>query len=457
LLDSLTNSFTSALSSIRFHDDLRALTRALNELKKSLLKADVNHKIVKELLKNVEIDVKAKGIGKDQFLEAMSNQLRILLSVDGAKQGFIFSNKPPTIIMMMGLQGSGKTTTTGKLANYLKQKGKKVLIAASDLQRMAAVEQIKQVGLSVEVDVYYDESITDPVKVAKLAKQKAKDNHYDVLLIDTAGRLAIDATLMDELKRMKKTIQPDELFYVADSLTGQDAVRTASSFHKELGINGVILTKFDGDSRGGVALGIAHQVQVPLRFIGTGEKMPDLEVFIADRIVNRLMGAGDIEGLAEKSALVMDEKTAKKITQKIKKGKFNFNDFIGQLESISKMGSMKSIISMMPGMGAMSKALKDFDMENSSEMKKIKALISSMTKKEKENPELLNNSRKQRLAKGSGLSQIEVNKILKQFKNAAKMAKKFSGKNGMKDLQNMMSQMGGSTGVSGGVPKGIGR
>jgi signal recognition particle subunit SRP54 len=204
-------------------------------------------------------------------------------------------------------------------------------------------------------------------------------------------------------------------------------------------------------------LGIAHQVQVPLRFIGTGEKMPDLEVFIADRIVNRLMGAGDIEGLAEKSALVMDEKTAKKITQKIKKGKFNFNDFIGQLESISKMGSMKSIISMMPGMGAMSKALKDFDMENSSEMKKIKALISSMTKKEKENPELLNNSRKQRLAKGSGLSQIEVNKILKQFKNAAKMAKKFSGKNGMKDLQNMMSQMGGSAGVSGGVPKGIGR
>jgi signal recognition particle subunit SRP54 len=245
VFSTLTNSFKTVVGKIRYKDDTKALTKAVGELKKSLLKADVNHKIVKELLKNVEIDVKAKGIGKDQFLEAMSNQLRILLSVDGAKQGFIFSNKPPTIIMMMGLQGSGKTTTTGKLANYLKQKGKKVLIAASDLQRMAAVEQIKQVGLSVEVDVYYDESITDTVKVEKLAKQKAKDNHYDVLLIDTAGRLAIDATLMDELKRMKKTIQPDELFYVADSLTGQDAVRTASSFHKELGINGVILTKFD--------------------------------------------------------------------------------------------------------------------------------------------------------------------------------------------------------------------
>jgi len=443
VFDSLTDSFTSAISKVRFHDDIRALSRALSELKKSLLKADVHHKIVKELLTEVEKEVKEKGIGKDQFLDAMKNNLLKLLSIDGAKQGFVYSKTPPTVIMMMGLQGSGKTTTTGKLARYLKQKGKKVLVAASDLQRMAAVEQLRQVAASVEVDIFFDENFTDPVKVARFAKQKALENHYDVLLIDTAGRLAIDEELMDELKRMKETIEPDELFYVADSLTGQDSVKTAQKFHEELGIDGVILTKFDGDSRGGVALGIANQVNVPLRFIGIGEKMADFEVFIPDRIVSRLMGAGDIEGLAEKSALVMDEKKAKKITQKIKKGKFNFNDFLEQIESISKMGSLKSIIGMIPGLGNMGKALKDLDLENSSEMKKIKALIGSMTQKERENPDLLNNSRKHRLAKGSGLSQVEVNKILKQFKNASKMAKKFSGKNGMKDLENMMSQMGG--------------
>ncbi len=450
MFDTLTSSFTSAIKKIRFHDDEKALKKALTELKKNLLKADVNHKVVKQLLGDVELDVKTAGIGKDQFLNSMQTRLHELLKVPG-HQGFVFASKPPTTILMMGLQGSGKTTTTGRLAFYLKNKQKKVLIAAADLQRMAAVEQLIQVGASVEVDVYHEENEKDPVKIALAAKKKAQEGLYDVLLIDTAGRLAIDEALMGELKAVRDAVKPDEIFYVADSLTGQDSVRTADSFNQQLGIDGVILSKYDGDSKGGVALGIASQVQVPLRFIGNGEKMPDLEVFIPERIVNRLMGYGDIEGLAEKTANVIDEKKAKEMTRKIKKGQFNFNDFLEQMESMKKMGSMKSIIGMIPGMGAMGDALKNFDMENSGELKNIKAMVSSMTMKERENPDLLNNSRKSRIAKGCGMDAMDVNRVLKQFKNASKMAKKFSGKKGMQDLQNMMGQMQG--GKMGGLPR----
>ena len=449
MFDTLTDSFTNAIKKIRFHDDEKALTKALNELKKSLLKADVHHKVVRELIKEVEIETKKAGIGKDQFLNALRKTLYKLLETGGNK-GFVFASKPPTVILMTGLQGSGKTTTTGKLANYLKGKKKKVLVVAADLQRLAAVEQLRQITSQIEVDLYEDEATKNPVEVVQGALEKAKKSLYDVVLIDTAGRLAIDEELMQELKEVKEAAKPDEIFYVADSLTGQDAVRTATSFTEQIGIDGVILSKYDGDSKGGVALGIAHLVQVPLRFIGSGEKMEDLEVFIPERIVNRLMGLGDIEGLAEKTAGVIDEKKAKQLTKKIKKGKFNFNDFLEQMEAMKKMGSMKSILGMIPGMGGMAKALKDFDMENSQELKHLKAMIASMTPKEREDPDLLNNSRKQRIAKGCGLDIVEVNRMIKQFKNASKMMKKFSGKNGMKDLQAMMSKMGG-----GGMPPGL--
>ena len=447
MFESLSSSFQNAISKIRFKDDEKALKRALGELKKSLLKADVHHKVVKELLSVVERETKLAGIGKESFLKALKKELTQILTAPG-KQGFVYSSKPPTVVMMAGLQGSGKTTTSGKLAYYLKLRKKRVLLAAADLQRLAAVEQLRQIAGQIEVDVFADESIKDPVEVAKKALQKAKDGNYDVLIVDTAGRLAIDEELMDEIKRVKESLNPDEIFYVADSLTGQDAVRSAAAFHSELGLTGVILSKYDGDSKGGVALGIAKQVGVPLRFIGSGEKMPDLEVFIPDRIVNRLMGAGDIESLAEKASAVIDEKEAKRVARKIKKGQFNFNDFLEQLEQMKKLGSLKSIVGMIPGMGKMASALKDMDLENSGEIKKIKALINSMTPAERENPDLLNNSRKRRIAKGAGLNQMEVNKVLKQFKNAAKMAKKFSGKKGMQDLQNMMSQMQG-----GGFPR----
>ncbi len=448
MFDTLTDSFTNAIKKIRFHDDEKALTKALNELKKNLLKADVNHKVVKTLLARVELLTKEKGIGKDQFLEALRVGLNELLEIGGNK-GFIFAPNPPTTILMTGLQGSGKTTTTGKLATYLKNKQKKVLIVAADLQRLAAVEQLRQITTQIEVELYEDEATKNPVEVVKSALEYAKSKIFDVVLIDTAGRLAIDDELMGELAQVKEVANPDEIFYVADSLTGQDAIRTATTFKEKIGIDGVILSKYDGDSKGGVALGLSSQVQVPLRFIGMGEKMEDLEVFIPERIVNRLMGFGDVEGLAEKTANIIDEKDAKRLTKKIQKGKFNFNDFLEQMESMKKMGSMSSIMGMIPGMSGMSKAIKDFDFENSGELKNIKAMVSSMTKKERENPDLINNSRKTRIAAGCGLTVVEINRMIKQFKNAGKMAKKFSGKNGMKQLQSMMGGAGGPGGMAG--------
>ncbi len=445
MFEVLTDSFRGAINKIRFQDDIKALKKALDSLKKSLLKADVHHKVVRELIKVVEIETKKEGIGQESFLKSIKKHLTKILTAPG-NYGFIYASKPPTKVLMMGLQGSGKTTTTIKLAYFLKLRKKKVLVGACDLQRMAAVEQLKQLSEANSIDLYYNENEKDPIKVAKEAMKRAEEGLYDVLLIDTAGRLAIDEELMEELNSIKKVINPDETFYVADSLTGQDAVRSASTFNEKIGISGVILTKYDGDSKGGVAISLASQLGVPLRFIGIGEKIPDLEQFIPERIVNRLMGEGDIEGLAEKTNAIINEKEAKKISKKIKKGEFNFNDFLEQLESVKKLGNLKSLVGMIPGLSQYASKMGDMDLDNSEDMKKIKSMINSMTKKEREQPSLLNNSRKKRIANGAGLSQMEVNRYLKQFKNAAKMAKKFSGKGGLKSFQNMLgggSQFGG--------------
>jgi signal recognition particle subunit SRP54 len=439
VFEALTDSFRSAINKVRFADDEKSLKKALDTLKKSLLKADVHHKVVKDLVKTIELETKQAGIGKDSFLRSMKDNLTEILTTAG-NQGFVFASKPPTIALMCGLQGSGKTTTTVKLANYLKGKKKKVLVAACDLQRLAAVEQLKQLCEQNEIDLFFNDDEKNPLLVAKDALKKAEDGLYDVLLVDTAGRLAIDEELMSELKDIKQALTPDEVFYVADSMTGQDSVRSAGTFNQLMEVTGVILTKYDGDSKGGVALGIAKQLNIPLRFIGMGEKVGDLEPFLPDRIVTRLMGEGDLITLAEKTADVIDEKQAKKLTSKIKKGQFNFNDFLDQLESMKKLGNLKSLVGMIPGMSGMASKLQDMDLDNNKDVAKIKAMISSMTKKEREKPELLNNTRKKRIAEGSGLSQLEVNRFLKQFKNAAKMAKKFSGKGGMKDLQNLMAQ-----------------
>ncbi|HHW4152804.1 TPA: signal recognition particle protein, partial [Campylobacter coli] len=409
-------------------------------LKKALLKADVHHKVVKDLLLLIEEDVKKNGIGQKQFLEAIKTNLENILNADGKNQGFVFATKPPTVVLMVGLQGGGKTTSTVKLANYLKLRNKKVLIAACDLQRLAAVEQLKQLCEANELDLFYIENEKDPIKVAQQALEKAKNSMADVLLVDTAGRLAIDEALMNELKAVKNVLNPDEIFYVADAMSGQDGVKTASSFNELLGITGVILSKFDADTKGGIALGITKQIGIPLRFVGVGEKIADLEIFIPERIVNRIIGEGDLATLAEKTAAIIDEKEAKKLNQKIKKGEFNFNDFLTQMESVKKLGSMKSIIGMIPGLSNVASSVKDLDLDNSKEIIHIKAMISSMTPKERENPDLLNNARKRRIAEGAGLSQVEVNRFLKQFANAAKLAKRFSGKKGMDSLMQMMNQ-----------------
>ncbi|EAH8216897.1 signal recognition particle protein [Campylobacter coli] len=440
MFELVSESFKSAINKLRFVDDEKALKNALDTLKKALLKADVHHKVVKDLLLLIEEDVKKNGIGQKQFLEAIKTNLENILNADGKNQGFVFATKPPTVVLMVGLQGGGKTTSTVKLANYLKLRNKKVLIAACDLQRLAAVEQLKQLCEANELDLFYIENEKDPIKVAQQALEKAKNSMADVLLVDTAGRLAIDEALMNELKAVKNVLNPDEIFYVADAMSGQDGVKTASSFNELLGITGVILSKFDADTKGGISLGITKQIGIPLRFVGVGEKIADLEIFIPERIVNRIMGEGDLATLAEKTAAIIDEKEAKKLNQKIKKGEFNFNDFLTQMESVKKLGSMKSIIGMIPGLSNVASSVKDLDLDNSKEIIHIKAMISSMTPKERENPDLLNNARKRRIAEGAGLSQVEVNRFLKQFANAAKLAKRFSGKKGMDSLMQMMNQ-----------------
>ncbi|MCD8213765.1 MAG: signal recognition particle protein [Campylobacter sp.] len=439
MFEQISESFRLAVSKIRFVDDEKALKNALDVLKKALLKADVHHKVTKDLLTAIENDLKNTGVGQKNFLDSIKLNLTNVLTAPG-NQGFVYAGLPPTIVLMVGLQGSGKTTTTVKLANYLKLRKKKVLIAACDLQRLAAVEQLRQLCEANEVDLFFIENENNPVKVASAALTKAKNGLYDVILVDTAGRLAIDETLMREIKTVKETIKPHEIFYVADAMSGQDGVKSAASFNEALNITGVILSKFDSDSKGGVAISIAKQLEIPLRFVGIGEKVNDLESFIPDRIVSRIMGEGDLATLVEKTSMVIDEKEAKRLNQKIKKGQFNFNDFLDQMESVKKLGSMKSLIGMIPGLSNVANQIKDIDLDNSKEILHIRAMINSMTLKERENPELLNNSRKRRLAAGSGLSQIEVNRFLKQFENASKLAKKFSGKGGAKGLANMLSQ-----------------
>ncbi|MDR2033501.1 MAG: signal recognition particle protein Srp54 [Helicobacteraceae bacterium] len=438
MLNRIAESLKAAVSRIRHFDDEAALKRTLEELRKALLKSDVHHKVVKELVSKVEIETKRSGIQKDRFAKALEAALFETLAAAG-NQGFVFADRPPTIVVMAGLQGSGKTTTSAKLAKYLKERGKKVLLAAADLQRLAAVEQLRKLSEQAEVELYTDKT---PIDAAKGALKRAIEGHFDALIVDTAGRLVIDEALMRELSEIKAAINPHEIFYVADSLTGQDAIKTAAAFNEKIGLTGVILSKFDGDSTGGIAVGLAKQLGVALRFIGAGEKLGDLEIFIPERIVSRLMGGGDVAGLAEKVETAIDEKKAKEIGRKIKKGSFNFNDFLDQIEQVGKLGNIKSLLAMLPGgAGALADKIGDMDLQNSAEIKHTRAMILSMTKKEREDPDLLNPSRKSRIAAGAGLSIDEVNRIIKRFKNGAKMAKRFTGKGGLSQLQ---SALGGT-------------
>lgn len=439
----ISESLTQIAAKMRHKDDEKALKRALDELKKALLGADVHFKVLKELLADIESLTKSdsRGIGKDSFLNALKVSLEKILQ-SGGKGGFNFAPKPPTIVLFAGLQGSGKTTSIVKLANYLKTRQKRVLLAACDLQRLAAVEQLKQLAAQAEIDLFFEENKT-AVQIAKNAAQKAKSGLYDVLLVDSAGRLAIDEPLMQELGEIKDAINPHEIFYVVDSMSGQDGVRAASTFHQKINLSGVILSKFDGDSKGGIALSIAHQLGLPLKFIGVGEKIADFEIFLPERIVGRLLGAGDIAGLAERTAAVISEQEAKNLQKKIKKGKFTFEDFLAQVENVKKLGSVSSLMSMIPGLGNMAKELKDVDIENTQGVRQLRAMVASMTKKERNDPDLLANnpSRRRRIALGAGLDIADVNRALKQFDNAAKMMKRFGNKANMSDVSGLLNQM----------------
>ncbi|MBQ7697019.1 MAG: signal recognition particle protein [Paludibacteraceae bacterium] len=399
------------------------IAETVKDIRKALLEADVNYKTAKQFTDRV----KEKALGEKVMTAVRPGQLMVKITHDelthlmGDEAVEMNLKGNPAVILMAGLQGSGKTTHAAKLANYLQtKKGKRVMLAACDVYRPAAIEQLRVLGEQVNAKVYLAEDEKDPVKKAKDALKEARTYGYDVLIVDTAGRLAIDEQMMQELAAIKQAIEPSETLFVVDSMTGQDAVNTAKEFNDRLDFDGVILTKLDGDARGGAALTIRSVVDKPIKFIGTGEKMEALDVFHPARMADRILGMGDVVSLVERAQAQYDEEEARRLSKKIAKNQFDFNDFIGQLEQIKKMGSMKELMGMIPGMD---KALKNVEI-NDDAFKPIEAMIGSMTPYERANPGCLNGSRKERIAKGSGRTIVELNRFLKQFEQSAKMMRK---------------------------------
>ena len=410
----------------------------LKDVRRALLDADVNFKVAK----NFTDKVKEKALGMNVLTAVKPGQLMVKIVHDeladlmGGEAVDINLEGHPAIILMSGLQGSGKTTFSGKLANLLKSKrNKKPLLVACDVYRPAAIEQLKVVGEQIQVPVYAEPENKDVVAIAQHAIQEAKAKGNDVVIVDTAGRLAVDEEMMNEIASLKEALHPSETLFVVDAMTGQDAVNTAKEFDDRLDFDGVILTKLDGDTRGGAALSIRTIVTKPIKFVGTGEKMEALDVFHPNRMADRILGMGDIVSLVERAQEQFDEEEAKRLQRKIQKNKFDFNDFLGQIEQIKKMGNLKDLASMIPGVG---KAIKDVDIDDNAFMS-IEAIIRSMTPKERTNPEILNTSRRQRIAKGSGTNIQEVNKLIKQFDQTRKMMKMVTGN----QMAGMMSHMKG--------------
>ena len=413
------------------------IAETLKDVRRALIDADVNYKVAKSFTDTV----KQKALGVNVLTAVKPGQLMVEL-MGGDSVGLQLKSKP-AIILMAGLQGSGKTTFSGKLANLLKNKqNKKPLLVACDVYRPAAIEQLRVIAAQIGVPVYAEETNKNVIEIAGNAIKEAKAKGCDVVLIDTAGRLAIDEQMMDEISRLKTFVQPDETLFVVDSMTGQDAVNTAREFNERLDIDGVILTKLDGDTRGGAALSIRTVVDKPIKFVGTGEKMEALDVFYPSRMADRILGMGDIVSLVERAQEQFDEEEARRLRKKIQKNKFDFNDFLQQIEQIKKMGNLKDLASMIPGVG---KAIKDVDIDDDA-FKGVEAIIKSMTPKERTNPDILNNSRRQRIAKGSGTNIQEVNKLIKQFEQTRKMMKMVTGTN-MAKMAGMMGKMKGMPGI----------
>jgi signal recognition particle subunit SRP54 len=403
-------------------DDVKEMMR---EVRLALLEADVNFKVVKDFVKRVSERAVGQEVLKSltpgqQVIKVVKEELTELMG--GEQSKIAVASRPPTVIMMVGLQGAGKTTTTGKLANLLRKRyNRKPLLVAADIYRPAAIKQLETLGKQLNMPVFSLGDQVSPVEIAKQALEKAKEEHYDYVLIDTAGRLHIDEALMDELKQMKEVAKPDEIFLVVDAMTGQDAVNVAQSFHEQLGITGVILTKLDGDTRGGAALSIRAVTNTPIKFVGMGEKLDALEPFHPERMASRILGMGDVLTLIEKAQAAVDEEKAKELEQKMRTATFTLDDFLEQLGQVRKLGPLDEILKMLPGANKI-KGLNNIQIDEK-QISRVEAIIRSMTKEEKTHPEIINGSRKKRIAKGSGTSVQEVNRLLKQFDEMKKMMK----------------------------------
>ena len=438
VFESLSEKIQNALGKLKGKGKIseKDLDLAMREVRLALLEADVNFKVVKDFIKNV----KERAIGTEvmesltpgqQVIKIVNDELTKLMGAKEAK--LTFSSSPPTVILMCGLQGAGKTTTTGKLAFNLKKQNKRPLLVACDIYRPAAIKQLEVVGERVGVPVFSMGDKHNPVDIAKAALEHGKKHGNDVIIVDTAGRLHIDEVLMDEIKNIHDAVNPTEVLLVLDAMTGQDAVNVAESFNEKLGISGVILTKLDGDARGGAALSIRAVTDKPIKFVGMGEKMDALETFYPERMASRILGMGDVLSLIEKAQASIDEKKALELEKKIRTAQFTFDDFLDQLEQMKNLGPMEQILGMMPGVNA--KALKGLDV-NDREIVRIEAIIKSMTKKERENPDVIDSSRRKRIALGSGTNVQDVNRLLKQFKETKKMMKKFT------DMEKTMKKKG---------------
>ena len=409
------------------------LKEMLREVKLALLEADVNYKIVKEFIANIQ----EKALGQDvmksltpgqQVIKIVKDEMIELLG--GTESKINFTPNPPTIIMLVGLQGSGKTTTAGKLANLLRKQGKKPLLVACDIYRPAAIKQLQVVGAQLNIPVYANENSQDVVKISKQAIEQAISKLNDVIIIDTAGRLQIDEVLMEELKNLKSAVKPHEILLVVDSMTGQEAVNVAESFKDAVGIDGIVLTKLDGDTRGGAALSVKKVTGRPIKYIATGEKMNDIEQFHPDRMASRILGMGDVLSIIEKAEEAITEEEAEKLEAQLRKNRFDMDDYLAQLRQIKKMGSFSSILKMIPGLGS---KMKDIQVDDK-EFLRIESMICSMTKEERRNPKILNGQRRLRIAKGSGTTVEQLNKFMKSFEMTQKMMKQMKSEKGMKNV-----------------------
>ncbi|MEJ6505168.1 MAG: signal recognition particle protein [Crocinitomicaceae bacterium] len=444
MFENLTDKFDRAFKVLKGQGQISEINVAesLKEVRRALLDADVNFKTAKTFTNKI----KEKALGRDVLTSVSPGQLMIkicheeLITLMGGNEVNLDLSANPAVVLMAGLQGSGKTTFTGKLGNYLKtKKKKKVLLVACDVYRPAAIDQLHVLGAQLDIEVYSNKEEKNPVVIASEAIKKAKAEAFNVVIVDTAGRLAVDEVMMDEIEGLKKSIAPSETLFVVDAMTGQDAVNTAKTFNERINFDGVVLTKLDGDTRGGAALSIKEIVNKPIKFVGVGEKMDALDVFYPSRMADRILGMGDVVSLVEKAQEQFDEKEAKKLQRKILKNQFDFNDFLSQLQQIKKMGNVKDLMGMIPGMG---KAMKDTDIPEDA-FKGVEAIIHSMTIKERADPTLLNSSRRSRIAKGSGTTVQDVNKLIKQFDEMRKMMKMMSNPRAMSGMMSQMKNMRG--------------